>query len=266
MNRIDIRIQDVLGRDEKFICGVLPLGDPDLKTSRNILEIFLRSGVDIVELMLPSQDPYFDSQPIAESNRRALAAQSDYQMYFKAIAEIRNDYPDEPFEVMTYSDVVKNVGISHFVNGLREAEVDGHLLADATAIDPDVIHDMDPLLEDAAIYRIRFMPHPFQEHLLDDIGHHARGFMILQSIADEAGDRRNVEEGNQELITRIRATGTQAAIMLGYGINNPARVKEAVKVDPDGMIVGTAVIERIAAGDYSGLSELIRRIKDATIP
>ena len=266
MNRVDIRIQDVLGRDEKFLCGVLPLGDPDLNTSRHILEIFLRSGVDIVELMLPSQDPYFDSHPIAESNRRALTAQSDYQMYFKAIAEIRNAYPDEPLEVMTYSDVVKNVGISQFVDGLRDAEVDAHLLADVTAIAPDVIQDMDPLLENAAIYRIRFMPHPFQEQLLEDIGQNARGFMILQSIADEAGDRMSVAEGNRELITKIRATDTKAAIMLGYGINNPARAKEAVKVDPDGMIVGTAVIERIAAGDYSGLSELIRGIKDAMIP
>ncbi|HEY45492.1 MAG: hypothetical protein AMJ88_14180 [Anaerolineae bacterium SM23_ 63] len=266
MNRIDIRIEAVLERGEKFLCGVLPLGDPDLTTSRKILEIFLQSGVDIVELMLPSQDPYFDSQPIAESNRRALTAQSDYRMYFKAIAEIRKDYPDEPFEVMTYSDVVKNVGPSQFVNSLREAEVDAHLLADATAIAPDVIHDMDPLLEDAAIYRIRFMPHPFQENLLEDIKQYARGFMILQSIADEAGDRMNVAEGNRELITKIRATGTHAAIMLGYGINNPARAKEAVKVDPDGMIVGTAIIERIAAGDYSGLSELIRGIKDAMIP
>ncbi len=266
MNRLDLRIQDVLGRGEKFLCCVLPLGDPDLKTSRHILEIFLQSGVDIVELMLPSQDPYFDSQPIAESNRRALTAHSDYQMYFKAIAEIRDNYPDEPFEVMTYSNVVKYVGIRQFVDVLCEAEVDAHLLADATAIAPDVIRDMDPLLEDAEVYRIRFMPHPFQENLLEDIGNHARGFMILQSIADESGNRINVAKGNRELVSRIRATGTQAAIMLGYGINNPTRAKEAVKVDPDGMIVGTAIIERIAAGDYRGLSELIRRIKDAIIP
>jgi tryptophan synthase alpha chain len=266
MNRIDGRIQKVLDRGEKFLCCVLPLGDPDLKTSRKILEIFLNSGVDIVELMLPSQNPYFDSHPIAESNRRSLQVESDFQEYFKTIAEIRNDYPDEPFEVMTYSDVVKKCGISHFVNGLREADVDAHLLADATAIAPDVIHDMDPLLEEAGIYRIRFMPHPFQEHLLDDIGTKARGFLILQSIADESGNRMNVAEGNRELVTRIRATGTRAAIMLGYGINNPARAKEAVNVDPDGMIVGTAVIESIASGDYNGLSDLIRGIKDALIP
>jgi tryptophan synthase alpha chain len=266
MNRIDSRIKKVLDRGEKFLCCVLPLGDPDLKTSRKILEIFLQSGVDIVELMLPSQDPYFDSQPIAESNQRSLLAESNYQKYFETIVEIRNDYPDEPFEVMTYSDVVKNYGISRFVDGLREADVDAHLLADATAIAPDVVHDMDPLLEDAGIYRIRFMPHPFQEHLLDDIAHYARGFMILQSISDEAGNRMNVADGNREWINRVRATGTRASIMLGYGINNPARAKEAVNVNPDGMIVGTAVIERIASKDYRGLSELIRGIKDATIP
>jgi tryptophan synthase alpha subunit len=124
---------------------------------------------------------------------------------------------------------------------------------------------MDPLLEDAGIYRIRFMPHPFQETLLEDIGQKARGFLVLQSIADESGDRIRVAEGNRELVSRIRATGTRAAVMLGYGINNSARANEALSVDPDGVIVGTAIIERIVEGDYSGLSNLIRSIKDALI-
>jgi tryptophan synthase alpha subunit len=55
-------------------------------------------------------------------------------------------------------------------------------------------------------------------------------------------------------------------IIVGYGINNPARVKEAVKVGADGVIVGTAMIERINQADYAGLSAFIRSMKTATLP
>lgn len=266
MNRLDTRIKNVLSRGEKFLCCVLPLGDPDLKTSRRILEIFLDAGVDIPELMIPSRDPYLDSVQISDACHRALQVQSSYSKYFETLAEIRKDYPDEPLEVMTYSDVVRNYDIARFVEGMRDADIDAHLLADATVIAPDIIQDMDPLLEASSIYRIRFMPHPFQEDLLPDIAENGRGFMILQSITDKSGKRTTVAEGNQELIKRVRATGTQAKIMLAYGISNPIRAKEAVKVDPDGIIVGTAIMEKIASKDYDGLAELIRGIKDATIP
>ena len=265
MNRLDRRIEDVLNRNERFLCCLLPLGDPDLKTSHKLVELYLESGVDVVELVMPSQDPYLDSRQLSQSAMRAIKAESDYFKYFKAIKQIRQDYPNEPFEVMTYSDVVEGYGVAKFVDGLGDADMDAHLLADATVIAPKIIDQMDPLLETASIYRIRFMPHPFQEDLLPDIAENGRGFMILQSIKDETGRRPSVMEGNRELIDRVRDTGTRASIMLGYGINNSIRAREAVNLGTDGIIVGSAIFAKIALEDYDGLAQLIKEIKGATI-
>ena len=265
MNRLDRRIEYVLTRNERFLCCLLPLSDPDLKISRRLVELYLESGVDIVELVIPSQDPYLDSQQLSQSAVRAIRAESDYSEYFKVIRQIRQDYPNEPFEVMTYSDVVEGYGVARFVDGLGDADMDAHLLADATVIAPKIIDEMDPLLDAASIYRIRFMPHPFQEDLLPDIAENGRGFMILQSMTDEAGRRPSVMKGNRELIERVRNTGTRATIMLGYGINNWVRAREAVDLGADGIIVGSAIFNKIAAEDYDGLAELIKEIKAATI-
>ena len=265
MNRLDTRIEDVLHRDERFLCCLLPLGDPDLKTSRELVELYLESGVDIVELVMPSRDPYLDSQQLSQSAVRAIGAESNYSEYFKTIKQIRQDYPNEPFEVMTYSDVVEGYGVARFVDGLADADMDAHLLADATVIAPKIIEQMDPLLESASIYRIRFMPHPFQEDLLPDIAENGRGFMILQSITDEQGGRPSVKEGNRVLIDRVRETGTRASIMLGYGVNNSIRAREAVNLGTDGIIVGSAIFAKIASEDYSGLAELVKEIKGAMI-
>jgi len=266
VNRLDVRKKEVMDRGEKALTCFLPLGDPDLETSRKLVEVYMEAGVDIIELGMPSHDPYLDSRQIAESMQRSFQAQPDLSKYFETIKAIRKDLPDEPFEVMAYSDIVKEYGIARFVDALQEAEVDGHLLADATVIAPDIIQDMDPLLEPLPIYRIRFMPHPFREDLLADIGENGRGFMILQAIADPSGERLGVAEANRDLIGRIRATKTQAAILLAYGINNGIRAREAVRLDPDGILTGTAMVEGIASGDYATLAELIRELKAATIP
>jgi tryptophan synthase alpha chain len=266
MNRLDQRIQEVLNQGEKILCCVLPLGDPNMQASKQLVELYLESGVDIVELMIPSQKPYFDSEQLHEACRRALRNEADFEAYLELIADVRQTHPEEPFEVMTYSDVVRMLGPERFVRGLAEADVEAHLLADSIAVDQDLLGRLDRHLTEADIYRIRFMPHPIQEDLLPDIVERGRGFMILQSVTNEEGKRPTVDPRNRERIERLRAAGVEAAILLGYGVRAPERVREAVALDPDGIIVGSTLMERIAVEDYQGLAELIKSLKSATKP
>lgn len=266
MNRIEKRVKEVLARGEKYFMCYLPLGDPDLKTSRELVNLYMRAGVDLVELGLPSNDPYCDSQQIAESNQRSFRKEPNYKKYFETIREIRKDHPDEPLEVMAYSDFVKAYGVKNFVDELITADIDAHLLADETVVQPDVVAEMDPLLLAAGMFRVRFMPHPFDESLLPDIGANAVGVMIMQSFADPSGNRPNVAKENIELMKRIRDTNTKTKITFAYGIRIPDHAREAVKLGPDGVLVGTAMVEGIKAGDFNALEELIRGIKKATLP
>jgi tryptophan synthase alpha subunit len=48
---------------------------------------------------------------------------------------------------------------------------------------------------------------------------------------------------------------------LGYGVRDPERMREAVRLNPDGVIVGSAIIEKIAAEDFDGLADLLRELK-----
>jgi len=266
MNRLDQRIKNVLDRDEKILCCVLPLGDPDFQTSKRLVDLYINSGVDIVELMIPSQRPYFDSPQLHQSCQRALKNNSNLEGYLDLIADIRQSHPDEPFEVMTYSDVVKSLGSERFVNGLKDAGIQAHLLADSIAVENTLLSELDEYLKKAGIIRIRFMPHPFREDLLPDIAEDGKGFMILQSITNAEGKRPTVDQRNREIIEKMHASGTEAAILLGYGLRDPERVREATSLDPDGMIIGTTLMERIAVEDYEALAELIKGLKAATKP
>jgi len=266
MNRVDIRIKEVKDRGEKFLVCLLPLGDPNLKKSHELVELYLKAGVDIVELGMPSHKPYLDSVNIAESNIRSFQAEENLDKYFDTIKAIRKDFPKEPFDVMAYADTVKSYGVDRFVGQIIEADMDCFLLADATVITPDIVEDIDPVLEKAGVYRVRFMPHPFNEKLLPDIGKNAKGFVILQAIADAQGNRANVARENKGLVQRMRDSGTEAAVTFAYGINNPERAREAIDIGPDGILVGTIMINGIKAGDWKALEEIISGLKKPTLP
>lgn len=264
MNLLDKRIKEVLGRGEKLLSCLLPLGDPNLQTSRKLVDVYMKAGVDIIELGMPSIDPYLDSVYIADSNRRSLNDQPKLDKYFETIKAIRKDHPNEPFEIMAYSDTLLSYGVQRFIDALNEAQVNAHLLADATAIYPKLVPEVDKQLKKYPIHRIRFMPHPFQDKLLDDIGKNAQAFMILQSHADPHGKREKVAGVNRELIAKIKATKTRAAILLAYGINNGKRTKEAVKLEPDGVLVGSVMVTTINSGNFTVLADLIKEIKEGT--
>lgn len=264
-NRTDIRIEKVLSRGEKVLVGLIPFGDPNLEVSSKLVDVYLESGVDIVEFALPSDDPFVDSKQIKDSGARTLKAEPDILKYLEKIKSIREKYPEEPFEVMAYSDAYKNTGMDKFVAGMAEAQIYTHLLADSIYREKTEIDKLDDLLNSEGINRIRFMPHPFREDLLEDVGREGKGFMILQSIADENGDRETVALENKDLVNRVRATGTKAAIILAYGIRDAERTKEAVATGADGIIVGTSFVELIGKEDYRGLADRIKEIKSALV-
>ena len=264
MARLEKRIQEVLAKNERILVGLVPFGDPNLDMSRRIVDQYLDNGVDIVELALPSEDPYVDSQQIKQSNTRALQTEPDLKKHLETILQIRKEYPKEPFEVMAYHDTLDMVGKQAFVKALEDADIDAHLLADSIYQTTDYIRELDDLLQKAAIPRIRFRPHPLREDVLTDIQKFGQGFMILQSIADEKGQRPIVAQENQLLVKKVKDSGTKAAVILAYGIRDGKRTKEAVASGADGIIVGTAFIEKIAEQNFESLKELIIEIKQAT--
>jgi len=265
MNRIEKRINEVRDRGERYLISLLPLGDPDLNASLELTDLYLQAGSDLIEIAMPSRDPRCDSRQIAEAGARAFENQTDLRPYFDTIRQIRKNHPDEPLEVMFYSDVLLGYGIEGFVEQLAKADVDALLLADSVLLGEDVLGPLDEFLQPTGIPRIRFMPHPFNENLLDDFALNARLFVILQSITDEAGNRPVVDPGNRALVERLKALDMKAAITLAYSINSPERVRESVATGADGIIVGTVLVDLIHDGDYAVLKDFIHSLKQNLI-
>lgn len=266
MKKIEKRMKEVLARGERVLVSGVPVGYPDVDSTRRIVETYIRSGIDVVEFSMPSPNPYIDTRIIADSNIKALNAQPDLDKFFDVLLKVRRDFPNEPFYMMAYADIIGKYGVERFVETINKMGIDSLELPDKEETVPELVKRLDPLLQEAGIYRTYILQHPFNREYFNKIREKAHGFLLLQSIADEAGKREKVAPENKTIIDTMKKSGLQAAIILGYGINTPARVREALAVGADGVIVGTAMIERISGGDLQVLSKFIREMKNATLP
>jgi len=265
MKKLDKRIQAVLAKGEKVLVSGVPVGYPNLDETRKLVEVYIRSGMDVVEFSMPTRNPYIDTQTIADSNVKALDLESDLERYFKTLHVVRCDFPDEPFYMMAYADLISQFGLKNFVQQLVELEIDGVELPDKDEMVPELAAEMEALFDQHGIYRIYILHHPFDKKFFETIKDKAEGFVILQAIADGNGNRPRVDLRNKDLIKTVRA-GTDVPVILGYGIKNAERVKEAVALGADGVLVGTSMVEYINQGDHARFSQFIRGLKDATLP
>ena len=72
---------------------------------------------------------------------------------------------------------------------------------------PELVSQLDPLLEKAGIYRTYILRHPFDEEFFNRIKAKAHGFVLLQSIADDLGKRPIVAPENKSLIETMKRRG-----------------------------------------------------------
>lgn len=264
VKKLDAKMKKLLDRGEKVVVSGVPIGFPTLDETLKIAEVYINSGIDIVEFSMPSRDPYIDSKSIADSNVEALDLESDLDKYFETLFKIRNNYPDEPFYMMAYANFIKPYGVENFVKTIKELEIDGLELPDKDESDPEFCQQLLELLEQEDIYRIYIAHDPFNVEHFRKIKDEVKGFLILQAASDEEGKRKIVLPENEKIIKTIKDTGLEPPVILGYGIRDPQRVREAVQYGADGVLIGTAMVDQIRSGDYDQFSAFIKSLKDAT--
>ncbi|MCI1945326.1 tryptophan synthase subunit alpha, partial [Clostridium luticellarii] len=72
MNRIDLKFSQLKEKGEKALIPFITAGDPDLRTTVEIVLAMESSGADIIELGIPYSDPLADGVTIQASSNRAL--------------------------------------------------------------------------------------------------------------------------------------------------------------------------------------------------
>jgi len=89
----------------------------------------------------------------------------------------------------------------------------------------------------------------------------ASGFIYLISRLGVTGVRDEVPSDIEAHVARIRAV-TPLPIAVGFGISTAAQARAAARV-ADGVVVGSALVEALATGDFRIAERLVRDLAAA---
>ena len=124
------RINKTFSSNEKKLVTFVTGGDPNLETSKKIINTIAKSGADIIEIGMPFSDPMADGPTIQLSSKRAIEQNINLDHIFSICRDFRINNNDIPLILMGYYNIVFHYGIQKFVNACEKNGVDGLIIVD----------------------------------------------------------------------------------------------------------------------------------------
>jgi tryptophan synthase alpha chain len=225
--------------------GFLMLGHPTADRTAALLDALVEGGCDMVEVGIPFSDPVADGPVIAKAAKQALEAGVRTTDCLAMIADFRARHPDIPIGILTYANIVVARGREQFCNELAQAGADSLLVADVPSIEAAPWADaatnagVDPVLIAAPT-----TPQP----ALETIARLGRGYTYCVARLGVTGSGTAPTMGHRPLFADLARLGAPPPV-LGFGISTPGHVAEAIASGAEGVISGSAIVERATLAD-----------------
>lgn len=238
------------------VVGYVPLGDPILEAGA-LLDTYADAGVDVLEVGIPTTEPWLDGPEVTRSMARALEAGVDAAAIGRMLAGWRRarvragrsvpaivwfGYPDVPLEAMR--------------EAVTSRAIDGLLL-----IDPH-LHpagsELDGALAAAGVARCAFLPWDPADHDLRSAAD-ATGYVMVQARPGRTGAGGGSADP-RPLVRRARETAPGRPVVAGFGVAGPEDMARLAATGVDGVVVGSACIRAVREGGRQGLGAFLRSV------
>ncbi len=254
MNRIDAKFQELRLKKKKAFIAFVTAGDPDLKTTYDLVLSFEKAGADIVELGVPFSDPMADGPTIQASSQRALKNKVSITKILALVKKLRQ-HTQMPIALMTYYNPVFHYGEAAFIKECAAVGVDGLIIPDLPV---DEAKDLIAHSRRNDIATVFFVAPTTKADRLRGIAKASTGFIYYVSLTGVTGARQSLPVQIAKDVKRVKAL-TSTPVCVGFGISSAAQVKAMSKI-ADGVIVGSAIINEIQK--YSKDKNLVSKVSN----
>ena len=205
------------------------------------LAAVVAAGADAVEVGIPFSDPMMDGPVIQEAALRALGRGTVPDQVLDGIAGAEAPVP---VAVMTYYNLVFRAGHRRMARSMAAAGVSGAIIADLS------LEELEPwaVEADAADVDTVLLVAPSSPPArVERICARARGFVYAVARMGVTGERGELGADAVRVVERIRAW-TDMPVCVGVGVSTPDQAAEVCEV-ADGVVVGSALVRRLLAGE-----------------
>lgn len=256
MSAIDQLFSRLRAAGEKALMPFVTAGDPDLDFTSAVVEELVSRGAHLCEIGVPYSDPIADGQVIQASYTRALNHKIKLAQIFEMLGRTSPKVPAPLVTMVSYAIIYRH-GLERYVEEAQAAGVAG-------AIVPDLL--VEESAELAAICRkadfslIQLATPTTPRDRAMRIAEQSTGFLYYVSVTGITGERTALPQSLVDNVGWLREQ-TNTPICIGFGINQPEHVRRLAPV-ADGLIVGSAIVRRIAETDHRPRQEVLAELGD----
>jgi tryptophan synthase alpha chain len=259
MNRIDDLFTKLRAENRRALMPFVTAGDPDLATTAMLVAELANRGAHLIEVGIPYSDPIADGPVIAASYHRALERGIKVAHIFQTLRTLRAEGPprfnETPLVAMVSYAIIHRLGVDRFLNETSTAGLDGLIVPDLP------VEESGLLLERASRRNLKLIqlvtPTTPRERAVQ-IAQSTTGFIYYVSVAGITGERKSLPAGLIRDVASLRSQ-TDLPICIGFGISGPDHVRQLAPV-ADGLIVGSAIVRRLAEAVNRPRGEVVREI------
>lgn len=242
MNRIDHRFAELKSQGRRALIPYITAGDPSPEHTVGFMHVLVEAGADVIELGVPFSDPMADGPVIQKACERALKHGVRLSHLFEMVREFRQIDTTTPVVLMGYLNPMERIGLAAFSEQAAAAGVDGVLAVD---MPPEEAEELGPLLKSHGLASIFLVAPTTSEERAATICAHGEGYLYYVSLKGVTGSAILNAADVAEHLAPLRRM-TDLPLCVGFGIRDGASAAEVGKV-ADGVIVGSALVSRIAA-------------------
>lgn len=239
-SRIDRRFAALKAEGRAALVTFVTAGDPDLETSKAILNGLPGAGADIIELGMPFSDPMADGPAIQAASLRALKAGHKMRDTLAMVREFREKDQDTPIVLMGYYNPIYVYPNEAFLEEAAAAGVDGLIVVD---VPPEADAELCLPAIERGLNFIRLVTPTTDDKRLKTVLKNTSGFLYYVSITGITG-AASADPGDvqREVVRLKRATALPVAV--GFGVRTPEQAR-AMAQGADGVVVGSALVRAI---------------------
>jgi len=256
MSAVDELFRRLRAEGRKAFIPFVTAGDPDLDFTAAVLKELNARGASLCELGIPYSDPIADGPVIQASYTRALGNGVKLRQIFDMAAKTTPALAAPTVTMVSYA-IIHRYGPQKYVDDSLRAGLAGaivpDLLVEESAAFAEVCRKADFSL-------IQLVTPTTPRERAKRIAEQTSGFIYYVSVTGITGERTELPPDLLENVAWLR-TQTPLPICIGFGISTPEHVKRLAPA-ADGLIVGSAIVRRLAAADVKPKAEVLRDVGD----
>lgn len=252
--RLNRRFAELKRANRAGLITYLMASEPDHWKCLDILCGLPAAGADVIELGIPFTDPMADGPSIQKAAQRALKAGGSLKKTLELARRFRGTDAHTPVVLMGYANPIEQIGYEAFSDAMHNSGVDGVIVVD---LPPEEDAPLRAAFARHGLAVIRLAAPTTDDNRLTKVLDGASGFLYYVSVAGVTGANAANASAVRGAVERLKRA-TDLPVAVGFGVREP-HVARAIAETADAVVVGSALVDEIAAGPPDKAADRVLR-------